>query len=110
MAKKQKTPSHVSGFIKKLTPKNKQQMMTFVVAKQPFVLPAGSTFGTAVQAAENDGQNVLVLFENTESKHPRVLGVIAKPFWAQVDAASKGETFETVKALLPKGKAPKKWV
>ena len=105
MAETKNTRSYVAGFLKRVKYNKEQRVMTFVVAKQSFVLPSDSSFGVTIQDAELCNWNVLVLFEGSEYKHPRVLGIITKPLWAQVDAASKGDSFETIKALLPEGRA-----
>ena len=105
MAETKNTRSYVSGFPKRVKYHKEQRVLTFIVAKQSFVLPSDSSFWMIIQVAKRHNSNVLILFEDTESKHPRVLGIITKPVWSQVHAASKGADFETVKALLPEGRS-----
>ncbi len=78
--------------------------MTFRVVKQQFLLPEISTFTTAIRLAELAGWNVLVLFDDNGDLHPRITGVIIRPLWKQVSAASEGGTYDEVVALCSKGR------
>ncbi len=104
MVETKNTRSHVSGFVKRLKENKLHSVVTFQVARQKFILPASSTFGTTIRLSHTGERNVLVLFEITSKEHPRILGVIASPTWPQVRAASDGEDFFTVKAICPDGR------
>ena len=96
--------SHVSGFVKNLRENLGQKVVTFRVAKRRFILPGKSTFATAIRVADLCEWNVLVLFEADEGAHPRITGIIERPLWSQVQAASEGKPFDDVKALCPEGR------
>lgn len=95
------TLSHVSGFIKRFKNNLDQKVITFWVVHQKFILPEKSTFATAIRAAHVSQQNILILFDNSGGRYPRITGVISQPRWAQVRAASLGEDYETIKTLYP---------
>ena len=96
------TRSHVSGFVKKFRYNRMHKTITFVIAKQSFVIPSRTTFGALIRVANISKQNVLVIFDDSGRTHPKVLGVIGAPLWSQVSAASQGLDFEAVKAIYPK--------
>lgn len=104
MAKQQSTRGHVSGFVKNLKENHNQRVVTFRVANQRFVLPELSTFATAIRLASICGWNVLVFFENEGRAHPRVTGVIQRPLWAEVSAASKGWLYDEVNTICQGGR------
>lgn len=104
MAESKTTRSHVSGFVKRFREVKNQRTVSFVVRKQAFVLPGDSTFAMAIRIANLRKWNVLVLFETTDKKHPRITGIIELPEWKQVKAASDGVGYDEVCALRPSGK------
>lgn len=104
MAESRKKRSHVSGFVKKLRENLGQKVVTFRVAGQRFIVPGTSTFATAIRMADICEWNVLVLFEEEGKVHPRITGIIHRPLWAQVSAASEGQPYDDVKAMCPDGR------
>ncbi len=101
---KKPTRSHVSGFIKRFKEHVAQEVISFAVLDEKFVLPWSSTFAMVVRLSDMRRWNVLVLFETTSKKHPRITGIIELPEWKQVKAASDGAGYDEVKALRPDGK------
>lgn len=93
------TCTHVSGFVKGFKDNKEHGVVTFRVVKQKFVLPRTSTFAVEITAAQESNWNVLVLFNEDGTVHPKITGVITKPLWSQHSAASNGEDYVAVKAL-----------
>ena len=96
---KRPTRTHVSGFVKGFHENCGHGVINFRVVEQKFVLPVISTFALEIIKARKNDWNVLVLFNDDGTFHPKVTGVIPRPKWRQHNAASNGESYETVKAL-----------
>lgn len=106
MAAESKKPirTHVSGFVKGLKDNLGHKVATFMVLDQKFILPQTSTFTMAIRMAKLRHWNVLVMFDDDGTVHPKVTGVIVQPLWRQHNAAANGESYEAVKALCPNGR------
>ncbi|MEI6810550.1 MAG: hypothetical protein WCK60_00685 [Candidatus Nomurabacteria bacterium] len=96
---KRPTRTHVSGFVKGFHENRGHGVITFRVIEQKFVLPRTSTFASEITKAKKNDWNVIVLFSEDGTVHPKITGVITKPKWRQHNAAAAGEDYETVKAL-----------
>lgn len=96
---KRPTHTHVSGFVKGWKDNKGHGVINFRVVKQKFVLPRASTFAVEITTAKESGWNVIVLFNEDGTVHPKITGVITKPLWRQRNAVTNGETYEVVKAL-----------
>jgi hypothetical protein len=99
MANNTSKRSHVCGFVKRLR-NTKGGTSFFAVSKQQFVLPEASTFFATISEARLRGQTVLVLYEESSRKHPRITGVIPHPVWRQIKAAEEGLSYDAIDLLV----------